>query len=217
MPEKVIFWDWNCTLFNDFKFINEASNFLLYYFGYEGVTPKEHRERRVKGIANVLIESGMPKEWIIENSYLVQEKFQAYQKELSKNATLNGGAKEVLRWATENNYLNIIVSNHHTEEILHHVNRLNVPINPDLIYANGSHYNKTSKEEIFLRAIKGRDIDLTKSFMVGDGVEELQIGTKYGMESFWVSGGDFNYDAVEQYNPIKITNLMQIIEKGVLK
>jgi phosphoglycolate phosphatase len=209
---KTIIWDWNSTLLNDFKYINEASNFLLYYFGHEMVTPKEHRERRPEGVINVLVQSGMTLDFIKQNSFLVQEKYQAYQKELSKNAHLRYGAKQVLNWANDNGYLNIIVSNHHIDEILHHVQRLNLPIEPSLIYANGSHFNKPKKEEIFLKAIDGKNINFQKSFMVGDGIEELQIANKYNMGLFWISGGDFNKVDVQQYNPIFITNLTQIIE-----
>mgnify|MGYP006293974837 CR=1 FL=1 len=207
---KLAVFDWNCTLLDDFKYVNEAANILLYYFGFNHVDFDKHRKRRKNGVGNVLTESGIPKSFLEENIELISNKFADVYEALSGYSDLRDGAKEILYWSSENEYENIIVSNHHRQGILPHIERLEVPIKIDNIYANGAHHNKPPKENIFLRAIEGRDVDLENSIMVGDSLEEIQIGKKYGMNTFWISGGDLNYEAVKDYNPIKISNLTQI-------
>jgi phosphoglycolate phosphatase-like HAD superfamily hydrolase len=207
MKERLIVWDWNCTLLDDFKYINEATNNILFYFGNDYISADEHRTKRVEGVNNVLVGGGMSEEFIKENAYLIQEKFQAYYRSLAEKSRLRYGAKKVLHWAIDNGYNNIIVSNHNIHEIRPQARRLKLPISEDNIYSNGSHFNKSPKEEIFKIAIEGRDVDLTASVMVGDSLEEIRIGKKYGLKTFWISGGDYHYKDVKDYNPIPISNL----------
>lgn len=213
MSTKIAVFDWNCTLINDFKFINEATNMLLYYFGYNNhVSFKEHRNRRPLGIFNVLTNSQMPEAFIKENEGLIIQKFHDYLSILSQHSRLRYGAKQILDWTKNNEYTNFIVSNHHIYDIYPHIERLNIPIEKEFIFSNGAYYNKTPKEQLFLKAIKDREIDFSSSFMVGDSLEELEIANKYGMKAFWISGGDYHYRHVKKEKPIKISNLTNIIE-----
>ena len=121
----------------------------------------------------------------------------------SKYVSLMQGAKEILNYTNNLGYLNIVITNQSGisrnfftwEDYESVTNRMlamiNIPEIISAIYANGEGPNDLKPDKswrkpnpnMIIKASKDFNIDLSKSFLIGDRLSDIQAGYKAGLRN----------------------------------
>ena len=121
----------------------------------------------------------------------------------SKNVSLMKGVKEILNYTNNLGYLNIVITNQSGisrnfftwEDYESVTNRMlaviNIPEIISAIYANGEGPNDLKSDKswrkpnpnMIIKASQDFNIDLSKSFLIGDRLSDIQAGYKAGLRN----------------------------------
>ena len=121
----------------------------------------------------------------------------------SKYVSLMKGAKEILSYTNNLGYLNIIITNQSGisrnfftwedyERVTYRMLKMiNMPNSITAIYANGEGPNELNSAEswrkpnpnMLIKASQDFNIDLSKSFIIGDRLSDMQAGHKAGLKN----------------------------------
>ena len=133
----------------------------------------------------------------------------------SKNVSLMKGVKEILNYTNNLGYLNIVITNQSGisrnfltwEDYESVTNRMlamiNIPEIISAIYANGEGPNELKSDKswrkpnpnMIIKASQDFNIDLSKSFLIGDRLSDIQAGYKAGLRNLvHVLTGHGNYE-----------------------
>ncbi len=194
--QKLAIFDWNGTLLADTRLAWIASNKCLEFYGQKPISFKRQLETFDFPIIHYYKRNGCSIDKVLETKDEANEIFQNSYDELAKNARTRSGARDLLKWLTDNNVACIILSNYLTIKIEKHLDRLDIRHYFSHISANNCNgttiINATNKLERLSSFMIKRGYKPDNSFIIGDSMEEPDIGRHLGITSIGISGGCIN-------------------------
>ncbi len=169
---KIILWDWDNTLADTFGAIFAAQNDARIQYGMTPWT-KEESKAAMNTSGRNLIKDVFGADKAVE----VRAYFLSRYAEHADALELKTGAKEVLQWAKQNDFINILASNKAGSILRNEAKAMGVSDYFDkMIGAEEADEDKPSK--IFTdTAIQGFDVD--RIISVGDGKADIQMAHNY--------------------------------------
>ena len=202
---KIILWDWDNTLADTIEPLKEAFNATFQHYNMPTIT-RNQMKIFMNSAGSQLFKELFP-------DLNLNEVKQIYLKNYQKNVfNLNmlPGAKEALKWAKENGFINILASNKHYL-ILHKEVEISEMAGyfSDICGAEQFSENKPSK--VFTDAALNKFKNYNQLFTVGDGVSDIKMAHNYPEGKAILVGTDPKTKEFEENQPdFWIKNLFEI-------
>lgn len=191
--QKLAIFDWNGTLIADTKPAWVASNACLEFYGRPPITLEQQRETFDFPIIHYYKRNGCDIDRVLATKDEANEIFQNAYDRLAAGARTRRGTRDLLDWLTGHNVTCIILSNYLVPKIEHHLARLGIAHYFQFISANTcngtSILNSTSKKERLSEYMLRRGYHPANAFIIGDSMEEPDIGRNLGITSIGITGG----------------------------
>lgn len=191
--EKLAIFDWNGTLIADTHMAWVASNACLKFYGVEPISLQRQRETFDFPIIHYYTRNGCSVDAVLATKTQANEIFQNAYDDLAAHARTRRGAKTLLSWLHKQGFTCIILSNYLVPKIENHLERLNIRHYFSTISANTcdgtSILNATSKKERLADFLHKRNYHPANAFIIGDSMEEPDIGRHMGIMSIGITGG----------------------------
>lgn len=187
---RLIVFDWNGTLFDDLRHSHGAFNAVLARFGVPALDEAWYQEEYTVPFIQLYEAAGCDAKALLAREQEVHATFHAAYDEAAKTATLRTGAKELLHFLQDHKMPMVVLSNHTLHDIEFQGTRLGIRHYFDAILANevnGTGYKIRGKDQRLKRYMAERD--LAGGVIVGDSVEEIEIGRDFGLLSIAITGG----------------------------
>lgn len=202
---KLAVFDWNGTLIADTKMAWEASNACLEFYGVEPITFERQLETFDFPIIHYYKRNGCDIDHVLATKNEANDIFQTHYDRLAEGARTRRYARQLLDWLHGNNVTCIILSNYLTVKIEHHLKRLGIRDKFHFISANTcdgtSILSSTSKLERLSDFIVKRGYHPDNTFIIGDSMEEPDLGRKLGITSIGITGGCINEKRLKKAEP----------------
>lgn len=190
---KLAIFDWNGTLIADTKPAWIASNACLEFYGVGPITYQKQRETFDFPILHYYKRNGCDIDRVLATKDEANEIFQREYDRLAAKARTRSGTRDLLEWLKNHNVDCMILSNYLTEKIENHLNRLKIRDYFGHISAHNcdgtSILSATSKLERISDFIVKRGYQPKNAFIIGDSMEEPDIGRHMGITSIGITGG----------------------------
>jgi phosphoglycolate phosphatase len=189
---KMIVFDWNSTLFNDIDALVDCLNIILESHGREPVDLARYQTHYEVPFDKLYRNHGFSEADIGTILAASQGVFHDHYEPRAATAGLREGAAEVLRYAHMHNIKSYILSNHLVEPIRNQLRRLEIDtlFSEVLAYADrATQFRDMTKGQKLQRYISDNDLTACDKMIVGDSVEEIEIGRAQGMISVAITGG----------------------------
>lgn len=218
--KKLIVFDWNGTLLADTAASWEAGNLCLEFYGAPAITLQQYRDTFTFPILHFYKLNGLSVDMILEKKDGANTVFQEDYERRAANARTRKGARALLEWIMKNNMQAVILSNHITDKIRDHTQRLNIDHYFDDVLAydcNGTtiveHTHKQERMSQYLETHNYRPEDV---IIIGDSTEEPEIAHILGLTSIGITDGYITPARLKKAEPDFIVhNLHDVI--NVLK
>lgn len=200
----IIFFDWNCTLFDDIDALHSCTNRLLEQEGHTPLALEKFRAHYNIPFRQFYQNMGFDESQIDKMMNLENSAFHDHYEPLANLAGLRAGALEILYHAHTQKIESLILSNHIESAIHAQLQRLSIEhlIAKVLAYANrATQFADMSKGERLRRYIAQRDGAPGAMMIVGDTIEEIQIGRQHGLISVAITGGCCNEERLKSEKP----------------
>lgn len=189
---KLVVWDWNGTLLSDVSITLQAVNeATLPLFDLPGISLQKYRDIFDIPIMKNYLALGVTEEEFLEKSDTVGRLFQERYDMLRAGLRTRSGAKQTLRTLAEKNVSSIILSNHIAEDITLQLQRFEILPYFETILANDIHSERhfTGKQHRMEQYLADHNVQPSETIIVGDTLEEIQIGKSLGLHTVAISGG----------------------------
>jgi len=209
-------FDWNGTLLDDTKVLVDAVNMQLDYMGVPRISVEDYREHYSIPIRECLHRFGVTDEIYQASSKVGTEIFHREYETLADTASLADGTVDLLHNLKSRTIENIILSNHIVKEIRRLMVRHDLERFISNILANDAigvsdHTGKQHRIEHFLEI---NNIDPDDAVIIGDTVEEINIGKHLGMKTISLSTGANSTSRLKNEHPdLLVDSLREIIPK----
>tara|TARA_B100001989_G_C24541855_1_gene468092 strand:- start:910 stop:1590 length:681 start_codon:yes stop_codon:yes gene_type:complete len=218
--QKLAIFDWNGTLIADTKPAWVASNACLKFYGVGPITFQKQRETFDFPILHYYKRNGCDIDRVLATKDEANEIFQNEYDRLAANARTRSGTRELLDWLQGHNIDCMILSNYLTVKIESHLKRLKIRDYFSYISAHNcdgtSILSSTSKLERLSDFMIKRGYQPKNAFIIGDSMEEPDIGRHMGVTSIGITGGCITEKRLRKAKPDHlITHLSQT--KSILK
>ena len=214
--KKLVVFDWNGTLLSDTRACMDADNHILKVFGGRPVDLKTYRDTIIIPAINFYVAHGCNREELTNNSQRLGEVFHAFYEPRAAKCRSRKGARELLEWLSSNNIRAIILSNHTTKGIDFQIKRLGVKKHISEVVANSgldSSMKGRNKKEKLEHYLSQHDVNPFDVLIVGDSMEEVEIGRSLGLTTVAISEGYYSVARIKKSNPdFLIHNLMQLTD-----
>ncbi len=213
---KLIAFDWNGTIFADTAAILDGVNAVLKLFKLKQTTLEYLQQIFDVPVSKSYSRLGVPIEQSAKNSALVAKTFHTFYEQRATKIRTRANVRQLLEWADKNNIKSIIFSNHIDEQIKKQLKRLRIENYFSAVLANShitaaldSRYKK-DKLQAFL---KDNNILPTEALIIGDTVEEIEIGKELGSPTVAITDGNCSTARLKAAKPdYLINNLKEVIE-----
>lgn len=191
---KLAVFDWNGTLIDDSLANWQACNHCLAQFGKGPITYERYRDTMDFPVLHVYTRNGIDADTYLANFQTAGLSFLDRYKELSASAPLRRGAVELFDWLLQNGYDLMVLSNFLQPELEKQMADRNVMkyfrhISGNIAF-NELEHSRTTKRERLEATLSA--YDPSRSFIIGDSLEEPEIARHYGLTAFSVSWGCFD-------------------------
>ncbi|MBX4187367.1 MAG: HAD family hydrolase [Candidatus Doudnabacteria bacterium] len=212
---KLVAFDWNGTILADTIPVLHAENAVRKKFGFKKTNLKQFREQYDIPIRKYWLASGFDPRTFEKQADEIQRIFLESYEPLEKISRTRTGAREILKWLTEEKVKTCIFSNHPQGHILVQVQRLKLAHTLNQIFGrdkgSNSHMHKRSKEEKLVAYVNQLKLKPNTVMTVGDTIEEIEIGKKHGFNTVAITDGYQSVARLKAANPdFLIHNLIDL-------
>lgn len=212
---KLVAFDWNGTLFADTNIIVKGVNEYLKFFNVKPTTLKIYQEKFDVPIKNMYLDLGVSEEKYNLKNKDAAERFHALYELGALHARTRANANKLLKWLEGKNISSLIFSNHIEEKVILQLNRLKLYSYFSVVLANShihSAYKGRLKEEKLKRYIESKNLKPYEVLIIGDTIEEVEIGKKLGCKIVAITDGHCTKKRLRSAMPdFIISNLSQVI------
>lgn len=202
---KLAIFDWNGTLIADTKLAWIASNACLDFYGVSPISLKRQRETFDFPIIHYYKRNGCDIDRVLETREQANEIFQTLYEKLATNVRTRRGARDLLEWLNAHEVTCIILSNYLTHRIEPQLDRLKLKKYFSYINANNCDgttiLSATNKLERLSEFMVKRGYSPVNAFIIGDSMEEPDIGRKLGITSIGITGGCISESRLSKARP----------------
>lgn len=217
---KLAAFDWNGTLLADTYAVYESNNEVFKLFNKKQVSFSAFQKYFDVPVKKYYTRVGISEQEIDQNSKKIARTFHDYYEQRVKSVRGRAGAKYLLKWLLKNNIGSIIVSNHTVSPILSQLERLKINKYFSSIVANANLEDALkgrSKKERLKKYIDSKKIKPEEVFIVGDTVEEIEIGKELGCITIAITHGNCSVKRLKEKKPdhliYSLKEISKIIEK----
>lgn len=209
-------FDWNGTIFADTHAIFESDNQVFKLLNLKPISFQTFQKHFDVPVKNFYMALGVSEKELDEKLSQIANIFhQNYERKAAKLRSRKG-AKEVLQWLLQNNIESIIFSNHIVEPIKKQLKRLNLEKYFTEVIANShleSALKSRGKGERLRIYIKKKKILPKEVVIIGDNLEEIDIGKKLGVKTVAITEGNCSTLRLKNAKPdYLIDNLKEVIK-----
>jgi phosphoglycolate phosphatase-like HAD superfamily hydrolase len=191
--QKLAVFDWNGTIIADTKMAWVASNKCLEFYDQPPITLQRQRETFDFPILHYYKRNGCSIDKVLATKDQSNEIFQTHYEALAASARTRRGARQLLTWLNDKGINCIILSNYLTHRIEPHLERLKLGHFFSYISANNCDgttiLSATNKLERLSDFLLKRGYQPDNAFIIGDSMEEPDIGRHLGLSSIGITGG----------------------------
>lgn len=189
---KLVAFDWNGTLFADTLACYESINEVLKFLNLRPTNLKTFREHFDVPIARTYLGLGVSEEQINGKAAEIVKTFHTNYEIRAAKVRTRGYASKLLEWLSRNNIKSIIFSNHIDEPIKKQLKRLKIENYFSTVLANlelDSSLKGRNKQEKLRGYIHNNNLLKGETLIIGDTVEEIEIGKELGVITFAITHG----------------------------
>jgi phosphoglycolate phosphatase-like HAD superfamily hydrolase len=200
---KLVVFDWNGTILSDTRACQEADARVFKHFGLRELTLKRFQETFDIPLDKFYADNGLPEKKFWDNLEQIQTIFHEEYEERAKKCRSRAGARNLLKWLSEQEIESVILSNHTIKGIDDQLKRLKLKDYFTVVLANKEH-TKTgikSKQERLEEFMRKEKIKSAETLIVGDGPEEVKIGRKMGLKSVSITDGFCSLKRLKEQKP----------------
>lgn len=212
---KLVAFDWNGTIFADSLAAVDSVNEVFRSIGVSAVTLKKFQDHFDIPARNAYIAFGAPIEEIDSKKAEIARIFHQSYELRAKKVRTRAFAKELLKWLSKNHIEAVIFSNHLDEPIKKQLKRLNIEKYFSKVLANThpeAAFHSRAKEEKLKSFVKAKNLSAKEVLIVGDTVEEIEIGKTLGSYTVAVTHGYCSAFRLKKARPdFLISNLKEVI------
>lgn len=215
---KLIAFDWNGTLLDDARVQYGASQFVNKHFDKKSISFKKWQSIYITPIIKIYLARGFSKNEFINNRSRISRLYHNYYEKRARKIKSRKGAESLLKWLKDNKIESIIFSNHTLLGINTQLKRLGIKkyITKVLAHAEKDEAATEKKKEARLIShIKSADLKKSEVLIIGDTIEEMQIGRGAGIKTVAITGGFLTEKRLKTAKPnFIIHNLIGL--KGII-
>ena len=171
--KNLILWDWDNTLVDTFDAIWMSINDLRERYKLSPFTKEEAKINITKSVRNLAKEWGLSEKDIPEACHY----FSACYAHYDHSVVLKENAKNILKFAKENNFYNVLASNQETSVLQREIELLSISDVFDRIIGAGDVAEDKPSKVFTDEAIKGFCPE--KIISIGDGPSDVKMGHNY--------------------------------------
>jgi len=213
---ELVVFDWNGTLFNDVYTVVACDNIVLTTYNYSSVGIRKYRDNFRQPIIDHFEDLGFNRELFEQESDNIAQLFSYHYEKMALKCDLRWGAKKLLLEIARQGKQSIILSNHPAELIDIHLNRFKIKHLFSEISGNDNQkicHFKLAKEDRLKNYLEKHEIDPQNVIIIGDTIEEVEIGHNLGLYTAAISNGFCSKSRLKVCQPDHlITNLVQLID-----
>ncbi len=203
--KKLAVFDWNGTLIADTTMAWVASNACLEFYGKAPITLQRQRETFDFPVIHYYKRNGCDIDRVLATKEEANSIFQSRYEALAANVRTRRGARELLEWLKGQGITCIILSNYLTHKIEPQLERLKIAHYFSHVSANNCDgttiLNATNKLERLSDFLVKRGYHPDNAFIIGDSMEEPDIGRKLGVMSIGITGGCITETRLQKARP----------------
>ncbi len=213
---KLVAFDWNGTLFADTNAVFECNNDNFKFLKVNPPSLNYFRKYYEVPIKNFYLSLGASETEFDKNTKKIAEAFHScYEKRVSKTRT-RAYARDLLKLLQGNNIRSVIFSNHTIDSIINHTKRLKIEKYFLDIIANTdmeSPLKGINKKENLNKYLNKHSILPDETIIIGDTVEEINIGSQLGVISVAITHGNVSTPRLRAAKPdYLISSLKEVIK-----
>ena len=191
---KLVAFDWNGTLLDDIDGGTMAESATRLHFGFKETNIEEIRDHFIIPIKQYWVNAGLSPEFFDSRAEEIEAVYMQHYEPEEAKVNLRDGAKDALTWLNNNSIESIIFSNHIVSHIEIQNERLGIKHLINQILARSTknditHTTKTFKDELLKDFVNSKSLNPSEVMVVGDTIEEIEIGQKFGYKAVAITGG----------------------------
>lgn len=202
---RLAVFDWNGTLIADTRMAWVASNACLEFYGKPPITLQRQRETFDFPVIHYYKRNGCDIDRVLATKEEANTIFQSRYETLAANVRTRRGARALLEWLKAQGIACIILSNYLTHKIEPQLERLKIAQFFSHVSANNCDgttiLNATNKLERLSQFLVKRGYHPENAFIIGDSMEEPDIGRKLGVMSIGITAGCITEARLRQARP----------------
>ena len=212
---KLVAFDWNGTIFADTYAIFESNNSVFKILNVKPVRLSIFQRYYDVPIKKFYLAVGAKEEDIDNKAKQIIQTFHADYEEKASKVRTRAHAKELLEFLSKNNINSVIFSNHIVESITGHLQRLKIQKYFQEVLGNSLDnlpLKGRNKDEKLRSYIESRNIKAKEVLIIGDTIEEVEIGKEVGCYTVALTHGNCSVARLKKANPdFLISNLKEVI------
>lgn len=195
-------FDWNGTLLDDVKANVEGTNATLAKLGRAPITLERYRETMDFPVTHLYARNGVDADTYLARADELADAFYESYEKASQNTPLTHGTIELLDWLLDQDVTTMILSNYLHEKLEAQMAARHVHHKFKHICGNDRVLNKgitrTTKLERLKVYLDEFGYDPAEAFIIGDSLEEIEVGKHLGMTTISVTWGCFSRERLEK-------------------
>src|SRR3989344_4586207 len=212
---KLVAFDWNGTIFADTYATFESNNSVFKILNVKPVRLSIFQRYYDVTIKKFYLAVGAKEEDIDNKAKQIIQTFHADYEEKASKVRTRAHAKELLEFLSKNNINSVIFSNHIVESITGHLQRLKIQKYFQEVLGNSLEnlpLKGRNKDEKLRSYIESRNIKAKEVLIIGDTIEEVEIGKEVGCYTVALTHGNCSVARSKKANPdFLISNLKEVI------
>ncbi len=218
---KIVFWDWNGTLWDDVTqwFVAASAAYKHANISSE-LTLQKLQDAFDVPVRDVIYTLGAPHDLPQENHDRLLQTFTTVLAENEDKARRRDGAFEALEQLELEGIENFIVSNHPRELLIKELEKGELSRFFETVCGNDHHdqvYTKGTKRDRIETHLEETGIKPANAFIVADTREEIRIAREFGMTSIAITGGYNSENALLSERPNHIITHLNEVPALVIK
>lgn len=217
---KLVAFDWNGTLLADAVVCWKIDNDIFKELNKPLLSFKRYQEIFDVPVSKMFLAHGFSQKELDQHSEYIVDTFHDAYESWELKARTRTGARQILKWLKKQKIATIIFSNHGLKNLEKQMNRLDIGQYFDIVIGNdhrGGSFNSRSKKEKLAAYIKKNGFKANEVLLVGDTLEEIEIGKVIKAKTVAITGGYNSRKVLAKQKPnYIITNLLEL-KKIVLK
>ena len=212
---KLIAFDWNGTLLADTAAVLKAANTVFKSIDGRKITLKVLRETAAIPVSDSYVKLGYDLQMVLDKAETHANIFHPNYEKLASKVRTRRGARELLKYLKKKKIQAVIISNHTKKGVEAQLKRLNIEQYFDCFLANedlsASIKEKMKERKLFLY-MKDKKIKNSECLIVGDSIEEIEVGKSLGIKSAVIKDGNYSTKRLKRAGPdYLIGNLKELI------